>query len=95
MHTTINGVDIDNATLRELKRLPTDQLLERANILVGGYGVEYISHRNDTMRDRLGLEYVNLGDTYDVTFVWDHNLGRLRITSWGDIVERAREGVYR
>lgn len=90
----INGVVVDPATMRSLKRMSTEALLERANELVNGYGVEYISHRDDDMRHRYGLEYVNTGGTYDTTFVWDHKRERLLITSWGDIVERAREGTY-
>ena len=91
----VNGVAIDAATLRSLKLMPTEELLERANALVDGYGVEYIAHRDDTFRQRHGLEYVNVGDTYSTTFVWDHHRERLLITSWGDIVERAPESRYR
>jgi len=94
MNTVINGVTITPAQLRSLKRMSTDELLEAANTLVGGYGVEYIRHRSDTMRERHGLEYVNVGSTYATTFVWDHHRARLVIGSWGDIVERAPESRY-
>lgn len=53
------------------------------------FGVETIRSTKDTMLDFNGLEYVNLGDTYDCTLVYDHAKARFYVTSWGDIVESA------
>lgn len=94
MSTVINGVTLDAATMRRLRNMPVDELLETANELLYGYGVEYIRHKDDTWRDRYGLEYVNTGGSYDTTIIWDHKRERMIIGSWGDIVERAPEGRY-
>ena len=51
------------------------------NEVLEGFGIESvasISHKHD-------FEYVNLGDSYCFT-ICDYK-GKLRITSWGDIVE--------
>jgi hypothetical protein len=40
------------------------------------------------MRSQDGLSYVNMGDTYDTTLLYDHKTGRFSVGSWGDIVEK-------
>ena len=52
------------------------------------YGLEYIHTTKDDMFNTYGVEYVNRGDTYKLTFCYDHNKERFYISSWGDIVER-------
>ena len=47
-------------------------------------GVEYISGSSG------GLYYVNHGDPYDTTLIYDTGKGVVRVGSWGDIVERDR-----
>jgi len=32
--------------------------------------------------------YVNMGDTYDTTLIYDYKTNRFVVSSWGDIVER-------
>jgi len=57
-------------------------LMERANNLLDGHGVEYISH------GELAAAYVNFGDPYDVTLVLDDTATpTFRLTSWGGLVE--------
>jgi hypothetical protein len=51
-------------------------------------GVEYIAHKDDTFHEVHGLEYLNTGETYTPTIVYDHSRKRYRVSSWGDIVER-------
>lgn len=63
-------------------------ILKAADHLLYGNGVEYIESLTDTMRIREGLSYVNMGDTYDTTLIYDHGKGRFVVSSWGDIVER-------
>lgn len=63
-------------------------ILKVADDLLDGHGVEYIESLTDTMRSREGLSYVNMGDTYDTTLIYDHGKGRFVVSSWGDIVER-------
>lgn len=62
--------------------------LDYANELLGGNGIEYIESQQDTMRHREGLSYVNMGDTYDTTLIYDHKTGRFYVGAWGDWVER-------
>jgi hypothetical protein len=63
-------------------------VLRAASRMMDGFDVEYIASSSDTMRRQDGLEYVNMGDTYDTTLIYDHGKGRFLVTSWGDIVER-------
>lgn len=58
------------------------------NWITGGYGVEYIASRQDTMHRIQGLLYVNTGETYRSTIVHDARSETWRVCSWGDIVER-------
>ena len=51
-------------------------------------GVEYIAHRDDSFTEVYGLEYLNTGDPYVSTIIYDHRVSRYRVASWGDIVER-------
>lgn len=63
------------------KQLLKCKTLEDFNKVMNGFGIEYatsISGKND-------FEYVNTGDSYNYT-ICDYK-GRLRITTWGDIVE--------
>ena len=41
------------------------------NALLGGFGVEYLRVRDDHFCER-GVEYVNLGDFYGETVLYDH-----------------------
>jgi hypothetical protein len=51
-------------------------------------GVEYIAHKDDTFTDSYGLDYLNTGDIYGATIIYDHRTGRYRVSSRGYIVER-------
>jgi hypothetical protein len=62
--------------------------LDYADELLGGHGIEYIASEQDTMRSREGIEYVNMGDTYDTTLIYDYKTGRFYVGAWGDWVER-------
>lgn len=70
--------------------------LEALNrIADGACGVEYIAHRDDTFAKNYGLSYLNTGDTYKRTIIYDHYLGSWRVDSWGGIVEmRSRNNWY-
>lgn len=52
------------------------------------HGVEYIAHKDDTSSENLGIEYLNTGETYNLTIVRFCETGNYRVASWGDIVER-------
>lgn len=54
------------------------------NEILGGFGVEGLGGSHD----RAPLyEYVNMGDTYATTLLYDNDKDRLFISSWGDVVE--------
>jgi len=64
----------------ELKLCAINEVLE-------GFGVEYIEHINDTFTEVYGLDYINLGDTYIPTVIYNHSRNCWHYRSWGDIVE--------
>lgn len=74
------------------RRSSARKILEECDVLLDGFGVEYITHsgRNyaDTMDGSdLVCAYVNLGDTYTCTIVWNYVSKRFEVTSWGDFWE--------
>jgi hypothetical protein len=72
-----------------------DVVMHIANKILGGYGVEYVAHKNDGYleRESKGFEYVNMGDTYEPTLIFDRLKGKWIVGTWGDIVER-RPNLY-
>ena len=60
------------------------------NGILEGHGVEAI--RGDYYVDRYHYDivasYVNMGDTYNATIVYETETGRFIVTSYGDWVER-------
>ena len=68
-----------------------DEILEEANKILNGFGVEPITDENAFVNkyyyDIIGL-YVNMGDTYDKTIVFDTERQKFLITSWGDFYEK-------
>lgn len=60
--------------------------MSRANDLLRGHGVEQL----DVLTRRRGRRralYVNQGDTYNNTLIYDLYTARFLVTSWGDLVE--------
>jgi hypothetical protein len=68
--------------------------LQTADTLIGGHGVEYIRHSEDTMREVQGIDYVNMGDPYICTLLFDNMRGTFDVCPWGNIIECAPEGSY-
>ena len=66
---------------------PVTLALEAVNELLGGYGVEYVESTEDTMHEAQGIEYINFGDTYSPTLMYDHRDGIWRLGTFGDCVE--------
>jgi hypothetical protein len=67
-----------------------DDALDRINGLIHGYGVEAIRNPNDGWKRYYGdisLLYVNMGDTYAPTVIYDVKNQSWHITSWGDFIE--------
>jgi hypothetical protein len=69
-----------------------DEALETANKLIEGYGIEAIRGEAPTYRfyyqDIVAL-YVNTGDTYTGTVVYDVEKQQFQLTTFGDWVEWA------
>ena len=57
-------------------------------ILSGYHGVEILRSVNDTMYKFNGISYLNTGDSYGATLMYDHGRGKWLLACWGDIVER-------
>lgn len=67
-------------------------ILEACNTIGEFAGVEYIADKRDQDNyiDAYGLSYLNAGDTYTPTLIYDHAAGRYFVTSIGDILENPR-----
>ena len=66
-----------------------DKALEEINKLLHGYGVEPVRDNEFSgYYCDIGLLYVNMGDTYDMTVIYDTRNDSFKVCSWGDIVER-------
>lgn len=67
-----------------------DEALELANKVIGGFGVEAIrGDWHDRYYQDIVFLYVNTGDTYNATVVYDCVADRWYPgASWGDLVER-------
>ena len=69
-------------------RVEATKLLELFNEAVGGDGIEVIrGHYWDSWYGDNVLEYVNLGDTYSITLLYDPKKRKFEIGSWGEWVE--------
>lgn len=72
-------------------------IMEALNAELEGEGVETIRGRYvDSYHQDIQAAYVNMGDTYDLTILLDHETENYLLTSWGDWVEtheRTRELV--
>jgi len=79
--------------IRECYNPPEDYdvALHAINQLIEGYGVEYVAHKDDTFREVYGVDYVNLGDTYTTTVVYDHLKGKFEVIDIGTIIEADME----
>jgi len=63
---------------RSLSGRQAQALLRKANDILGGHGVE---------RDKVG-QYVNMGDLYNPTFIWDGD--QMHYTDLGTMREKMR-----
>ena len=85
-HRSTSPLSKVNAT--ELKALmeagKPKTALNRYNEMSNSNGVEYIAGTDG------GLYYVNHGDPYDTTLIYDTGKDAVKVGAWGDIVERDR-----
>jgi len=67
-----------------------DAMMQEANELVGGYGVEAIRDENYWeswwWKDTIAL-YVNMGDSYVPTILYDVNERNFRVACTADVIE--------
>jgi len=68
-----------------------DNTLEAINEVLSGFGVEAIND-NDFYGyyADISLLYVNMGDTYTPTIIYDTRNDEFLACSWGDVVEMAQ-----
>lgn len=66
---------------------PVTLALEACNELLGTFGVEYLRSREDTIREALGVDYLNTGETYAATLSYDNRTDLWRVCSLGSYVE--------
>ena len=64
----------------------TSRGMKQADKILNGFGIEGFASNDSYISPDYGLDYVNLGDTYDLTVCHDGN--RFFIGSWGDWLER-------
>jgi hypothetical protein len=81
---------------QHLSHAAAENAMDAANKYLEGYGVESITDENEFVdnyfRDAIGI-YVNMGDTYTKTIVYDTKNKQFLATSWGDFVE-SRENFF-
>ena len=68
-------------------------VLHAVNELVGGFGVEALGEHNGRAPSSPPFEYINMGDTYAATLVYETETDELSIGSWGDVVEALAAAV--
>ena len=70
-----------------------DPTMEAANGILRGFGVEAVRggiHVSNYFQDICAL-YVNMGDTYDATILYDTVKQKFYVTTMGDFVEAKQE----
>ena len=94
----MNLLKIDERRAREIKKIARKAewvygnrtrdvyyLMEQYDELLNGSGVEHVG---DEYCDNFkGVDYVNMGDTYDTTIIYDHDQDKFGIGNWGRYVE--------
>jgi len=53
-----------------------------------GFGIECI-RAGESSDNEIVASYINMGDTYNATILYNHHNERFEVTSWGDWVEWA------
>lgn len=71
------------------QRIDIDLVMAAFNKITGGRGVEALHDRNSYRRfwEDVVLLYVNLGDPYEKTILYDVDDGKLLRRSWGNWME--------
>ena len=61
-------------------------IMEACNEELDGHGVEAIFAQGDQWP---GMEYVNMGDAYNTTIIYDHRVSRFKVMCYGEWLEKA------
>lgn len=69
------------------RQIKSREMMEQADKILDGHGVEYIRAEADDMHDAHGAYYVNMGDTYTPTILLDLDRSRVWATDYGTWVE--------
>lgn len=84
----VKVLGVTKAQATELKNLMEEgyvyRVLRRADEALNGHGVEYLTPSDGGN----GVDYVNMGETYAPTLMFDYKTNRFVVSSWGDLVER-------
>lgn len=75
--------------LKECYNAPsnTDLILNAVNDLIGGFGVEGTPYTDGAIYDEDFISYINFGDTYATTILYDPGQNKFIIDSWGNVYE--------
>lgn len=76
--------------IAECYNRPSDPELQMCALdeVLGGFGVEAIRGGYvDRYHQNIQAVYVNMGNTYDLTILFDNKTQKFVLTSWGDWVE--------
>jgi len=65
----------------------TDVILHVINSIAGGYGVEGSPYEVDAMYDGEFISYVNMGDPYYTTILFNPRTNRFELSNWGSVYE--------
>lgn len=68
-----------------------ERLMGALNEILEGHGTEAIYGKESETWPI--AEYVNMGDTYTATMLYDYDKEKVVVTSWGDWVERSERRV--
>lgn len=88
-----NNIDIQVKQIRQAMEDVTgykdvDRCLDTCNQILKGYGVEETRDNNHSSYFQdIGLLYVNMGDAYVPTIIYDTRKSRFYVTCWEDIIE--------
>lgn len=84
---TLPGVDVWRQACYNAPRAESPEVIMLAlSELLDMHGTEPLWGSGDVTTP--AAEYVNPGDTYAPTIVYDYRAGRYRLTSWGDFFEK-------
>ena len=85
--------DFNSKRIAEEENIPNRQYMDRprrilsiANKYSDRFGVECILRKDDVFYLNI-VEYVNMGETYQDTLLYDYTTDRFYVTTWEDFVE--------